>query len=73
LGHYGFVPDIFIEFLAMPVLVTDQIIALIASLAPEQVTRLPTEERQRFAEWCRRAAELAEPPPNAQHRAPTQR
>jgi hypothetical protein len=46
----------------MAITMADRIIALIAGLSPEDITGLPPAERRRLADWCRRAAELAEPP-----------
>jgi len=45
----------------MPITTIDRIIALLASLSPEQVADLPPAERRRLADVCRRAATLAEP------------
>ena len=45
----------------MPIAITDKIVALLASVSPEQIANLPPAERRRFADWLRRAAELAEP------------
>ena len=43
----------------------DKIVALLAGLKPSDIQALPPAERRRFADWCRRAADLADPPPKA--------
>ena len=40
----------------------DKIVALLANLNPDDIQALPPAERRRFADWCRRAADLADPP-----------
>jgi hypothetical protein len=44
----------------MPIALTDKIVALLASLSPADIEALPPVQRRRFADGCRRAAELAE-------------
>lgn len=46
----------------MSIPLADKIIALLTSLNPADVQALPPAERRRFADSCRRAADLADPP-----------
>ena len=49
---------------AMPIDLTDKIVALLVALGRDDVEALPPAERRRLADQCRRVVNLAEPGPN---------
>lgn len=53
----------------MPIHITDKVIALLATLSPDDIEALPPVQRRRLADGCRRAAALADPPRAAPQRA----
>jgi hypothetical protein len=48
---------------AMPIDLTDKIVALLVALGPDDVEALPPAERRRLADQCRRVVNIAEPAP----------
>jgi len=47
----------------MPIALADRVVALLVSLAPNDIERLPPVERRRLADQCRHVAKLAEGEP----------
>jgi hypothetical protein len=48
---------------AMPIDLTDKIVALLVALGPDDVEALPPAERRRLADQCQRVVNLADPRP----------